>query len=302
MNSTTRAMVMMIGAMLALPGIDAIAKWLAGSISSGQVTMSRFLFQVLLMLPLLIRIREPWQVSDLWLHASRGFFIAMATLLFFTGLAWLPIADAIAIFFIEPMLVTLLSMVFLGESVGWRRISAIAIGFIGAMVIIRPTFAEVGWPALFPVGAAACFAFYIILTRKMAPGENPVRLQFLGGLFALLVMVIALLIGAAEDIPVLESVWPTPFQWFLLATLGVIGAGCHLLVVYAYGLAPVSILAPFQYVEIIGATILGLVVFGDFPDLLTWFGVSIIVGSGIYIFHRESKLGHNSGVANEGAP
>ena len=102
-------MLMMIVAMLALPGIDAIAKWLAGSVSSGQVTWSRFFFQIIFMAPLLLRTRGAWLTPTLWLHAARGAMIAFATLFFFSGLAYLPMADAIAIFFIEPLLVTVLS-------------------------------------------------------------------------------------------------------------------------------------------------------------------------------------------------
>jgi len=142
-NATARAMLMMIVAMLALPGIDAIAKWLAGSISSGQVTWSRFFFQIIFMSPLLLRTRGPWFTPALWLHAARGAMIAFATLFFFSGLAHLPMADAIAIFFIEPLLVTLLSALFFGEAIHWRRISAISLGLAGALIIIRPTFSEV---------------------------------------------------------------------------------------------------------------------------------------------------------------
>ena len=135
-------MLMMIIAMLMLPAIDAIAKWLAGSVSSGQVTWSRFLFQIILMSPLLLRTRGPWFTPALYLHAARGAMIAFATLFFFSGLAYLPLADAIAIFFIEPLLVTLLSAVFFKEVIHWRRMSAISLGFIGAMIIIRPTFSK----------------------------------------------------------------------------------------------------------------------------------------------------------------
>jgi drug/metabolite transporter (DMT)-like permease len=109
-NATARAMLMMIVAMLALPGIDAIAKWLVGSVSAGQISWSRFFFQIILMSPLLLKTRGPWLTPALWLHAARGAMIAFATLFFFSGLAWLPMADAIAIFFIEPLLVTLLSV------------------------------------------------------------------------------------------------------------------------------------------------------------------------------------------------
>lgn len=293
-NNTATAMVMMIAAMLMLPGIDAIAKTLSGTVSSGQVTWSRFFFQIILMSPLLLRTRGPWFTPALFLHAARGAMIAIATLFFFSGLAYLPLADAISIFFIEPLLVTLLSALFFREIIHWRRISAICFGFIGALIIIRPTFAEVGFAALYPVGAACCFSVYILLTRKLVRHEDPIRLQFFAGIFGCLVMSVALGFGNVNEIEILATVWPDPQQWLLLLLLGIIATGCHLLVTYSYRLASISILAPFQYVEIIGATILGLIIFDDFPDAITWLGIAIIVGSGMYMFHRESKLGSNS--------
>ena len=289
-NPTATAMAMMIVAMLALPGIDAIAKWLAGSVSSGQVTWSRFFFQIILMSPLLLRTRGPWLTPALWLHAARGTLIASATLFFFTGLAYLPMADAIAIFFIEPMLVTLLSALFFGEQIHWRRITAITCGFIGALIVIRPSFGEVGYAVFYPVCAAFCFSFYILLTRKLVRHEDPIRLQFFAGIFGCIVMSLALVYGSSENIEIISIAWPTREQWLLLALLGLIATLCHLLVVYAYRLASIGILAPFQYIEIIGATALGLIIFNEFPDAVTWIGVGIIVSSGIYIFHRESKL------------
>ena len=290
MNQTSKAMTMMIVAMLILPGIDAIAKWLSTSISSGQVTWARFFFQILLMFPLFLRSKGSWRTSVMILHAARGGLLALATLLFFSGLKYLPIADAISIFFIEPLLVTLLSAVLLGESIGWRRLSAVAIGFAGALIIIRPGFETFGWAVLLPVGTALCFSFYIILTRSLAQHEDPVRLQFFTGVFGCLVMSLALVFGAFTEIPVLASVWPDTFQWGLLAGLGVIATVGHLLVVHAFRHAPVGVLAPFQYIEIVGATVLGLTIFNDFPDLTTWVGVSIIAASGIYVFRRESRL------------
>ena len=294
-NSTATAMVMMIAAMLMLPGIDAIAKWLSGSVSSGQVTWSRFFFQIILMSPLLLKTRGPWFTPALALHAARGSLIAFATLFFFSGLAYLPLADAIAIFFIEPLLVTLLSALFFKEAIHWRRISAISFGFVGALIIIRPTFSEVGFAALYPVAAAFCFSFYIVLTRKLVRHEDPIRLQFFAGIFGCLVMSIALTYGTKQEIGILTAAWPTTDQWLLLGGLGLIATVCHMLVVYAYQMASIGILAPFQYVEIIGATVLGLVIFNEFPDTITWLGVSIIVGSGMYMFHREARLAANAG-------
>lgn len=284
---------MMIIAMLMLPGIDAIAKWLSTSISSGQATWARFFFQLVLLFPLFLRSKKgPRLTSVMALHAARGSLIAFATLLFFSSLKYLPIADAISIFFIEPLLVTLLSTILLGESVGWRRLSAIAVGFLGALIIIRPGFEAFGWPVLLPVGAALCFSFYIILTRTLVQNEDPVRLQFFTGVFGCLVMSLALVFGTLTQIQILTWVGPSHYQWILLAGLGVIATVGHLFVVHAFRHAPVSVLAPFQYVEIVGATVLGFIIFDDFPDLTTWIGVAIIVSSGIYVFHRESKRIH----------
>ena len=293
-SSIARAMAMLIAAMLMLPAMDAIAKWLAGSISSGQTTWSRFFFQIIFMFPLLLRTRGPWLNRNLFLHAARGALIAIATLLFFTGLAYLPMADAISIFFVEPLLVTLLSALIFGEIIRWRRLSAICIGFIGALIVIRPSFAQVGFTVLYPIGTAICFSFYILLTRKLVKNEDPIRLQFFAGIFGFLVMTLALTFGSFNGIKVLTFVWPEPGEWILLCGLGLLATVCHLLVVYAYQRAPISLLAPFHYVEIIGATILGWLIFNEFPDLITWFGIAIIVGSGIYMFHRESRLAAQS--------
>jgi len=284
------AMLLMLLAMLILPGIDAIAKWLSGAISSGQIAWSRFFFQTLLMLPLYLRTRGPLRTSALGLHALRGTLIALATLLFFSALKYLPLAEAIAIFFVEPLILTLLGALFLGESVGWRRLTAVAVGFAGTLIIIRPSFHTLGLPALLPLGTALSFAVYLILTRKLAQHEQPEHMQFYAGVFGGLVMTLALLAGSATDIAVLSFVWPDGAQWWLLAGLGIIATTGHLLVVHAFRRASAGLLAPFQYVEIIGATFLGLIFFGDFPDALTWAGVAIIVGSGIYVFHREAAL------------
>lgn len=283
-------MLLMLAAMLILPGIDAIAKWLSGAISSGQIAWSRFFFQTLLMLPLFVRTRGAILTPALSLHALRGALIALATLLFFTALKYLPLADAISIFFVEPLILTLLGALFLGEPVGWRRLTAVAVGFAGSLIIIRPSFQVLGLPALLPLGTALSFAIYLILTRKLARHEQPERMQFYAGVFGGAVMTLALAAGSATEIAVLSFVWPDGGQWLLLAGLGVIATAGHLLVVHAFRRASAGLLAPFQYVEIIGATILGLALFGDFPDAVTWLGVAIIVGSGIYVFRREAAL------------
>ncbi|MDH3476126.1 MAG: DMT family transporter [Rhodospirillales bacterium] len=282
-------LLMVIG-MLILPGIDAIAKGLSGSISSGQVTWSRFFFQTLLLLPFVLRAGGLRVGRRLWVHAARGFLIALATLLFFTALGELPLADAISIFFVEPFILTLLSALLLGESIGWRRLFAVFVGFCGALVIIRPSYAVFGMTALLPMGAAVSFALYVVLTRWLVREGSAVTMQFYAGVFGCLTMTAALWFGLETRLAILMPVWPGYREWLLLAVLGVIATAGHMLVVQAIRRVGASMVAPFQYLEIISATILGLVFFGDFPDATTWLGVAIIIGSGLFVFFRERRL------------
>ncbi|MBT6274126.1 MAG: DMT family transporter [Chromatiales bacterium] len=277
-------MLLMVVAMLMLPCIDAIAKLLGDSVPSAQVAWSRFFFQTLLMVPLV------WGAArskNLPIHAARGALLGIATALFFHGLRFLELADAISIFFVEPLLLTLLSKVVLRERVGWRRLTAVLVGFVGALIVIRPTFHSVGWPVLLPVAAAFCFAFYIILTRRAAVDEAPATMQFFSGLFGCLFMSVVLLLGMVTSQPLLMPVMPGLNVWAALALLGFIATVGHLLVVHALKRTNASSLAPFQYLELVSATLLGWWLFGDFPDLPTVLGASIIVGSGLFVFHRE---------------
>lgn len=311
-------------AMVFLPMMDIIAKYLSATMATGQIAWSRFLFQSLLLAPFAWRLyRNARQHSasrpmtpDLgstsdnnfvktsflphkWhLHALRGFLIAAATLCFFTSVTKLPVADAIAIFFVEPLLLTLLSPIFLGEKVGWRRLSAVATGFAGALIIIKPGAAMFGIYAVLPLAAALCFAFYLILTRKLAMDTDPILIQFFTGVSGLFFLSVALLISAAIQwfpgvdaaVPFMQTVWPTNSQWALLALLGTIGCLGHLAVVHAFRYVDASTLAPLQYFEIVGAALFGWLVFNDVPALNTWVGIGIIIGSGLYVYWRERTL------------
>lgn len=309
--------------MVFLPLMDVIAKYLSSSIATGQIAWSRFFFQSLLLMPFAWRLIAVAQQSantsrntvgqahntatsrhrlkdllpDRWhLHALRGLLIATATLCFFTSVTRLPVADAIAIFFVEPLLLTLLSPLFLGETIGWRRLSAVIIGFSGALIIIKPGAAIFGIYAFLPLAAALCFAFYLILTRKLAQSTDPILVQFFTGLSGLFFMSLALLAGTALhhlgdwSLPLLLPGWPSPGQWALLALLGTIGCFGHLMVVHAFRYVDASTLAPLQYFEIVGAALFGWLVFHDIPTLNTWIGIAIITGSGFYVYWRERSL------------
>ena len=277
-------------AMLILPGIDAITKFLSATVSSGQISWSRFFFQILILLPFVLHGGGLRVGRRLWVHAVRGVLIAGGTLMFFTSLGDLPLADAISIFFVEPFILTLLSAVFLGERVGWRRLLAVAVGFAGALIVIRPSYEIFGLTALLPAGAAASYACYIVLTRWLVRDDSIAAMQFYSGVFGCLTLSAALWFGGATGIGILTPAWPTTMEWFWLATLGVIAAGGHWMIVVAVRRVGASMVAPLQYLEIVGATILGLVFFGDFPDPTTWLGVSIIIASGLFVFYRERKV------------
>lgn len=280
----------MLVAMAILPLMDVIAKHLGQTMASGQVAWSRFLFQSLFLAPFVWRIRSQIEFTQWHLHALRGFFIAIATLCFFTALTRLPVADALAIFFVEPLLLTLLSPLFLDETLGWRRLLAVIVGFAGALIIIKPGAAAFGIYALLPLLAALCFAFYLILTRKLAQQTNPVLIQFYTGLSGVTVMTLALIGGHQFGISILTAAWPDQQQWLFMALLGAIGGGAHLLVVYAFRALNAGTLAPFQYFEIISAVIFGWYFFADVPSSTTWLGIFIIVSSGIYIYWREKQI------------
>ncbi len=292
-KSLNEGVILIVTAMTILPGIDAVAKSLSSSITAGQITWSRFFFQVLILLPFIIKQRDFSIGNEVWVHAARGILIALATVLFFSAIGKMPLADAIAIFFIEPLLLILLSAVLLKEHIGWRRILASFIGFFGALIIIQPSYSIFGPVSLLPVGAAFAFAFYIILTKKLASQKSAVTMQFFVGIFGCLTMTAALAIGYITKIPFLIPVYPTPAEWGFLLLLGFIATTGHILIVLAIRRLGASMIAPFQYLEIISATILGVVFFNDYPDKMTWIGVTIIVASGLYIFLRERKVNFN---------
>ncbi|NQV45835.1 MAG: DMT family transporter [Rhodospirillales bacterium] len=283
-------MIMLVCAMLILPGIDAIAKGLSDTIAPGQIAWSRFFFQIIILLPFVIRDGGLWVGRKIWAHAARGFLIGIATLMFFASLAKLPLADAISIFFVEPFILTLLSAVVLGEKVGWRRLAAISVGFCGALIIIRPSYEVFGLTALLPMGAALAFSVYIILSRSLVREGSAITMQFYAGIFGCLTLSLALFFGGGAGIAVLTPVWPTLTEWALLFALGCIATGGHMLIMLAIRRIDAGLIAPFQYLEIISSVILGLVFFGDFPDTMTWVGIAIIIASGLYVFYRERKI------------
>lgn len=289
-----RGMAIMAFSMALLPLMDTIAKWLAttGSLSPGQVTFFRFALQALFAGALVVatggiaRLRP----ARLWPNLLRGLLIGSASLCFFTAVKYMPLADAIAVFFVEPMILTMLSGLFLKEPVGWRRWSAVVVGFAGALIVIQPSFALFGPVSLLPLGTATLFAVYMLLNRRLSRQDSLLLMQCLAGLGGIVATGLGLAAGLAFGIGDLAPGLPArAFDWVLILALGLLATFGHLFVVAAFRHAEASLLAPFQYIEIVSATIAGLVIFGDFPSPSKWVGITVIVASGLYTFWRESR-------------
>lgn len=283
---------LMAVATLSISGIDAIAKMLAEQgVPPLQATWARFTVQMLILAPMVFFVLGP---AGFWpkrpgLTALRGILITLATFFFFTALQFMSMAETVAVFFVEPLILTILSAVVLREAIGWRRITAVTVGFCGAMLIIQPNFALIGWPALLPLACALCFAFYLLLTKILTAEEHALTLHLWAGWVGCVAVSASLALGAAFDAPAFTPVWPTSAQWGWLFLLGAGAAACHFLLVMAFRRAPASQLAPLTYLEIVSATALGYLIFGEVPNASTWFGVALVVGSGLFVLQRERR-------------
>ncbi|WP_117192475.1 DMT family transporter [Rhizobium terrae] len=283
---------LMIVAMLIAPLIDIFSKLSTETASPTFITAARFFFQALCMLPIVLW-NGSWRSFSLKLsifHAIRAAIITLSMVCLVAALAVMEVADAIAIFFVEPIILTVLSSIFLKETIGWRRYTACAVGFLGAMIVIRPSFQEVGLVAILPVVTAFCVAVFALMTRALAHREDPWAMQFQMALWGIPISGMLLVIGNRTGVAFLQPVMP---DWLTLAWLVGVGVAASLsgiIAVYAYRAAPASVIAPLQYFEIVSATLFGWLVFGDFPEPLKWLGISIIIGSGLYIIWRERRV------------
>ncbi len=292
---TLRGIVVFLVASAFIPLLDAFGKLLVTThgLSAGEVAMIRLAMQVVMVLPVLV-FAEGWSALHIrhpLLNLLRGVLLGLAGIAFFGALRFMPLADATAIFFVEPMIVTVLSAVFLKETVGARRIAAVIVGFVGALIVIRPNFAAFGFAALLPMGAAVCIAFYLILGRSLSRTASPLAMMVYAGVGGAVTVALLSALAAPFSIPDMAIVLPRGVDvWLLLLGAGIVGTLGHLMFLEAYRLAPASVLAPFGYVEIVSAVFLGFLLFGDFPDGPKWIGIVIIVGSGIFIYWRERRL------------
>jgi len=266
---------------------DALGKYIVATYSVGQLLLLRAAFSLTLLSPAIWRQRAALRVIQRpGLQVIRVALSTIEVAAFFAASVYLPLADVITYYLAAPIFVTAASAIFLGEHVGWRRWSAIVVGFIGVMIALRPTTQAVSWPALIALTGSASFAVLMIITRSLrgTPDIVLTSAQFCGTLVSGLV--------------VAPFGWITP-DWSdlgLFAVAGCISIGAGLCVNRSLKLAPASVVTPYQYTMIIWAVIFGYAVFGDVPSLPMIVGAVVIILAGLYIFLRERNLARNEPV------
>ena len=263
-----------------LPFMDTIAKYLSSDLSFFQITWSRYFFTVVFTLPIMFfffRKNLTWSTQSS-LQIFRGLTLFFANILFFFAISIISMAKALTLAFVAPLITTALSPFFLGEKVGFRRWSAVLVGFIGSLIVIRPGFIDFDLASIAALGTGFFYGIYLIITRKLHTADSPLLTLLLTGVVGLII--------ASVLVP---FVWinPTFNQWLLLALMGIFACLGHLFLILSLKYADASKLAPFSYFEIFTNVLLGYHFFGDFPDHWTWLGLSIIVFSGVYISFRE---------------
>jgi drug/metabolite transporter (DMT)-like permease len=257
---------------------DALGKWLLGTYSVWQMLLIRSAAALILLSPLIWR--ESRGFADAprpLLQIVRVALSVMESIMFFWAVTYLPLADTVTFYLAAPIYVTALSALFLREHVGWRRWSAVTVGFIGVLIALRPSAATIPWPALIALAGSLFFAGFLIITRMLRGTSEVVMVS--GTFFAMLAV----------------SGIAAPFAWIapsardlgLMAILGVVAMGAFACVNRSLRLAPASVVVPYQYTMIVWAVALGWLVFGDVPDAFTLVGAAIIVTAGLYIFWRE---------------
>ena len=278
-----KAIVFNLLAWVMLPVMDGFAKYLSTDLPVLQITWARYFFTVVFTLPVMFFFYNKQLV---WtdkpkLQFVRGVILLCANICFFYSISVISLAKALTLAFIAPLIVTAFSSILLGEKVGVRRWTAVIIGFIGSLVVIRPGFVELNLASFAALGTGVMYGFYLIITRKLSTSDNPLLTLLLTGL-----------VGAAIISCVVPFIWvkPTINQWSMMAGIGVFACIGHLFLILSLKYADASKLAPFSYFEIITNIIIGYFFFNNFPDNWTFLGLFIIVISGVYISRREIAI------------
>ena len=278
-----KAIILNLSAWAILPFMDTIAKYLSSELSFFQITWARYFFTVFWTLPFMFFFfRNNLTLSENpKLQILRGITLFAANICFFYSISVISMAKALTLAFVAPLVTAALSPFFLNEKVGIRRWTAILIGFIGSLVVVRPGFLEINLATIAALGTGCFYGVYLVITRKLHSTDNPMLTLLFTGV-----------VGATIGSFFVPIVWITPtlIQWFWLALMGIFACFGHILLIYSLKYADASKLAPFGYFEIITNIILGYYIFKDFPDAWTFLGLFIIIVSGIYVIRSEVKL------------
>jgi drug/metabolite transporter (DMT)-like permease len=279
-NNSARGIALMTGGMFLFSACDAIAKLLTDTIHPFQIVWSRQcgLFIGVLIL-IAIKGLTVLKTSQPKLQITRGVLASISATMFIIGIAYVPLADAVAITFIAPFIVTLMGALILREPVGIRRWTAVSIGFIGMLIVVRPGMGVIHPAAILLIIAATAFAFRQILSRALAGGDKT----------STTVAYTAIVSWSILAIPAL-LVWQTPatnIEIILLISIAVMAAIAETLVIMALDAAQAVVVAPVQYSLLIWGTLYGFLIFGQLPDMFTWIGALIIVATGLYTLNRE---------------
>jgi drug/metabolite transporter (DMT)-like permease len=280
-DRTLAGVLLMVAAVTCFTGLDATAKWTSQTLPPIATVAVRYLSAMVFISALCRPWRNPGllRTRSLRLQVWRALALVLSTVCSFTSLHYLPLGQATAISFAAPMVVAVLAGPVLGEWPGPHRIGAIIAGFLGVLVVVRPGGSM--HPAVFvALGTALSNAGYGLLTRQLAGRDRSQTTLFYSGL-----------IGAVVVLPVLPFVWETPqgVVWIAMTVMGALAALGHYLMILAYERAQASMLAPFSYTQLVGATVIGWGGFGDAPDRWTLVGGAIVGGSGLYLLWREQR-------------
>ncbi len=275
-----KAIFLNISAWIMLPFMDAIAKYLSSELPFFQITWARYFFTVFLVLPFMFffyKYQLKWTENPK-LQFYRGLTLFFANICFFYSISIISMAKALTLAFVAPLITTTLSPFFLGEKVGIRRWSAVIVGFIGILIVIRPGFIEFNLASFAAVATGFFYGIYLIITRKLHSTDSPLLTLLLTGV-----------VGATIASFIVPVVWvnPTLIQWSWLILMGLFACLGHILLIYSLKYADASKLAPFGYIEIVPNIILGYYLFNDFLDLWSFLGLFIIISSGLYVIRRE---------------
>lgn len=267
---------------------DAIMKSLTVDYPVGEIMAVRGLF---VFIPIAFLAHRAGGLASLRIvsrkgQAARAVLVVTSTFMFVTGLGYLPLADIIAITFAGPLFLTALAAAVLGERVGWRRWTAVVLGFVGILIITRPTGNGLGWVVLLPLGAVLCGVARDLITRRISARESSVAI--------LATTTAAVTLAGFATLP---FGWrtPTPTDVALLALTGLLLGAAHFLLIETFRLAEAVVVAPFRYTSMIWAIVFGFLFFATLPDMWVIAGAALVVASGLYIFHRERRRGPSIG-------